>query len=485
MTEEVRATAKPKERRTKLQFYAGFGVVFILLILVASAWTIIRTRNGAEAFLADDAALIVLENKGLTTMVGDLEIPILPNAGLDTAGQSGAPVGSVVHLVSGVSPIDVKTWYQSTLIGLGFTIENEQNDENGNLSFVATSVENQQIAFRVWPTDDGQTAFALGLLNGNNGMPEATIAESTDIVPETTKNEMVSLVPSDDAGNLTPLTDQMSSQPTAQLPEGNNGPDVSKTEVETIAADPDTMNGETTDTDNAKAVTEQVAVLSSEVVMQAVPEASAPLTKTKVQTNVIQIAHGGAALAQVFKTNSIKDTAVSTAQPISKTEAAAIDPAQAGRTALPPTAASLSSWYHQISLMTSVTPTTTYAGMFNRLTYQLAITGSGSAKLAVTLPPEVLVEPAKLPPGTSFDDVNNILVWRVDLDVVSPYQLSFEAITDLLSIPGDLVFKTIAYPDSATEQPTIEVTEVVLRPFKRAVDDIMSEEDPILEAERN
>jgi hypothetical protein len=123
--------------------------------------------------------------------------------------------------------------------------------------------------------------------------------------------------------------------------------------------------------------------------------------------------------------------------------------------------------------------------MFNRLTYQLAITGSGSAKLAVTLPPEVLVEPGKLPPGTSFDDVNNILVWRVDLDVVSPYQLSFEAITDLLSIPGDLVFKTIAYPDSATEQPTIEVTEVVLRPFKRAVDDIMSEEDPILEAERN
>jgi hypothetical protein len=58
----------------------------------------------------------------------------------------------------------------------------------------------------------------------------------------------------------------------------------------------------------------------------------------------------------------------------------------------------------------------------------------------------------------------------VDLDQVPAYRFSFETITDLISTPGDLIFKTIAYPVSSTEEPTIEVSTVTSILYERTVD---------------
>jgi hypothetical protein len=129
-----------------------------------------------------------------------------------------------------------------------------------------------------------------------------------------------------------------------------------------------------------------------------------------------------------------------------------------------------SPWHSQITAMTAVTPTTVYAGMFNRLTYQMVMTGSGEVKIEVTLPEAVLIEPSRLPYDTNYKETNRVIGWRVDLDQVPAYQFSFETITDMISPPGGLIFKTIIYPVSSTEEPIIEVSTVTSIPYERTVD---------------
>jgi hypothetical protein len=123
-------------------------------------------------------------------------------------------------------------------------------------------------------------------------------------------------------------------------------------------------------------------------------------------------------------------------------------------------------WSSQIALSTSLTPTAAYAGMFQRVAYELVMTGTGAVKIDLTLPREVLIEPTRLPPATGYDETQHLLRWHVDLDEVSPYHFHFEGVTDLLARPGDLVFKTIAYPAS-TAEPIIDVSTVTLTAYQK------------------
>jgi hypothetical protein len=147
---------------------------------------------------------------------------------------------------------------------------------------------------------------------------------------------------------------------------------------------------------------------------------------------------------------------------LSETEATGLLPEGLTETAVLST---VSPWLTQLTLMTSVTPTSAYAGMFNRLEYVLVMTGTGAVKLEITLPPEVLIDPTRLPIDTGYDETQRTIGSWVDLDTVSPYHFRFEALTDLLTRPGNVRFKTIAYP-AAVVEPTIEVAEVTLLPYQ-------------------
>jgi hypothetical protein len=249
-------------------------------------------------------------------------------------------------------------------------------------------------------------------------------------------------------------------------PQTTDPANLAGTEAQTAASpalSPETFTATTATTPGQIPSVDPVAteILTATAVLTTTAGTSA--TKTLTATEVLSETEATGLLPEgLTETAVLSASEILTATEIVSETSAAITPEPA---VLP----TVSPWLTQLTLMTSVTPTSAYAGMFNRLEYVLVMTGTGAVKLEITLPPEVLIDPTRLPIDTGYDETQRTIGSWVDLDTVSPYHFRFEALTDLLTRPGNVRFKTIAYP-AAVVEPTIEVAEVTLLPYQKTVD---------------
>jgi len=113
-----------------------------------------------------------------------------------------------------------------------------------------------------------------------------------------------------------------------------------------------------------------------------------------------------------------------------------------------------------LSISATVSPTTIYAGTFNRLSYTLVVTGSGLVTITANLPDGVLVHPdAFSAPGNhAYNPATHSWRWQPDLSTAAGGVLTaeFEAVNDLLHPPDSLVLKIVAQTSDPTQQPLIQ-----------------------------
>jgi hypothetical protein len=121
--------------------------------------------------------------------------------------------------------------------------------------------------------------------------------------------------------------------------------------------------------------------------------------------------------------------------------------------AVAPTGAAL-----PLEVSVTVSPTSIYAGTFNRLDYTLIVTGSGPVNVTATLPDGVLVHPDDFSaPGlNAYDPETHTWSWQPELAAGGVATAQFEAVNDLLHPPDSLVLKVVAQADDPAQQPLIQ-----------------------------